>query len=1012
MSALEKHKISPNIKQQECIDTLEGSVMVLAGPGTGKTFTVIERIKSMLEKGVDPSKILCLTFSDAAAVEMKNRLLNKVGQKAAPVSVYTYHGFCWEIIQNNEDYFEEYSSAQIITDTAKRNLMRLCIDELDVKHFKTSSGDKFYHAGSILYKINEIKKNLLAKDEYFYNLGHHPQWGGGLNEIKQKIQEAVNSGKKVTKKDENCMNELEKKINQAYELYDFYVLYNKKMRENNYIDFSDMIILVLNKFQESANFLDKISNAYDYFLVDEYQDTNKAQNTILFNLIDANEKKNVFVVGDDDQIIYGFQGAQIDNIEQFLKKYPKTKVICLDENMRSTQSILDLSEQVAKQDPNRLENNPEFAKYGITKHLTAKNANLYEKNTKPVLRIYDDISQEYSAIADEIENIIKNDCPNLNEIAILTKSNNELEEFCELLKGRNIPYELKEGKSIFSIKSSILAIFYLKMLVNPTLNADKIFPLLLSEPFCIDINDYNDILAKSYLHKNRDFISDIYDMKDNSWHDELKIKKFIDDFEYLSGAKGSLNVYQLVLETINKTGLLNYFINCPLNIEENIAALKKLTEEAHNFYNSQRSATLEDFTNYLDDALENDTAILCAKSPVDKNAVQLVTIHSSKGREFSYVFIPTLDEYKWERFNQDNITPKVPIKKVIDEETKKTLKISENVKVLFVGITRAKHKLYLSFPKTIAGKERRMTKLLSEINSDFLERIEIPYTKENYVSELIKTVKYEHNFKEDFQNFIRSSFESLSLSSSMMNTYLSCPRQFLYSYVLRLGTFGGVNDVLNYGSVVHKTIENFSKNSKHNGEYLSLEDFITDFKNQCARVPFSDRSVRKNYLEKGEENLKTFYNQLVLTPLKDIFSTELNINSQVGTQIKINGKIDRIETLEDGTFLIKDFKTGSAKSKYEIKEGGAYERYLNQLRFYKYLVEKKFDKKVSKTQLVFVEQCDSNYTCNMTNEDNDIIENKIKEVYSNIEMQNFEPTFNKKACEFCDFKDMCELNLL
>ena len=211
---------------------------------------------------------------------------------------------------------------------------------------------------------------------------------------------------------------------------------------------------------------------------------------------------------------------------------------------------------------------------------------------------------------------------------------------------------------------------------------------------------------------------------------------------------------------------------------------------------------------------------------------------------------------------------------------------------------------------------------------------------------------------------------------------------------------------------MHKTIENFSKNSKHNGEYLNLEDFITDFKNQCARVPFSDRSVRKNYLEKGEENLKIFYNQLVLTPLKDIFSTELNINSQVGTQIKINGKIDRIETLEDGTFLIKDFKTGSAKSKYEIKEGGAYERYLNQLRFYKYLVEKKFDKKVSKTQLVFVEQCDSNYTCNMTNEDNDIIENKIKEVYSNIEIQNFEPTFNKKACEFCNFKDMCELNLL
>lgn len=1010
--SLNSAKILPNKKQQECIDTINGSIMVLAGPGTGKTFTVIERIKGMLEKGVEPSKILCLTFSDAAANEMKSRLISKVGQKGSLVNVYTYHSFCWEIIQNNEEYFEEYSSAQIINDTAKRNLMRLCIDELDTKHFKTSSGDKFFHTGTILNRINEIKKNLLAKEEYFYNLENHPQWGKGLDDINEKIKDCIAQGKKVLKKDENYKSELEKRINQARETYDFYELYSKKMRENNLIDFNDMIILVLNKFKESANFLDKIANNYDYFLVDEYQDTNKAQNTIVFNLVDANNKKNIFVVGDDDQIIYGFQGAQIDNIEQFLKKYPDTKVICLDENMRSTQSILDLSEQVAKQDPNRLENNPEFKKYNVNKHLSAKNASLFEKNTKPTLKIFQDINQEYQAIADEIENIIKNDCPKLNEIAILTKSNGELDEFCEILKGRNIPYELKEGKSIFSIKSSILTIFYLKMLVNPALNADKIFPLLLSEPFCINVNDYNDILAKSYLHKNRDFISDIYDMKDKNWQDEAKIKKFIDDFEYLSGAKGSLNIYQLVLETINKTGILNYFINCPLNIEENIAALKKLTQEAHDFYNSQKSATLEDFTNYLDDTLENGTAILTEKSPIDKNAVQLVTIHSSKGREFSYVFIPTLDEYKWERFSQDNITPKIPIKKVIDDETKKALKNSENVKVLFVGITRAKHKLYLSFPKTIGGKERRMTKFISEIKPEYLEKTEIPYTKENYVAELIKTVRYEHNFRDDFQNFIRSSFETLSLSASMMNTYLDCPRQFLYSYVLRLGSLNGVNDILNYGNVVHKTIENFSKNAKIEGKYEDIENFISNFKNLLAKVPFSDRSVRKNYLQKGEENLRIFYNQLVLTQIDKIFSTEFNIETKVGTQIPINGKIDRIELLEDGTFLIKDFKTGSAKSKYEIKEGGTYERYLNQLRFYKYLVEKKFDKKVSAAQLVFVEQCDKNHTCQMSEEDNSIIENKIKEVYSNIEIQNFEPTFNKKACEYCDFKDMCELNLL
>ena len=255
-----KTKILPNKKQQECIDTISGKVMVLAGPGTGKTFTVIERIKNMLEKEIDPAKILCLTFSEAAAAEMKNRLIAKIGQKAAPVNIYTYHGFCWEIIQSNEEYFEEYSSSQVINDTAKRNLMHLCIDELDTKYFKTSSGDKFYHLNKILSRVNEVKKNLLTKEEYFYNLENHPQWGRGLKEIKENINDTLKQGKKITQKLENTMLELEKKINQARELYSFYELYNQKMKENNYIDFNDMIILVLNKFVESANFLDKISN--------------------------------------------------------------------------------------------------------------------------------------------------------------------------------------------------------------------------------------------------------------------------------------------------------------------------------------------------------------------------------------------------------------------------------------------------------------------------------------------------------------------------------------------------------------------------------------------------------------------------------------------------------------------------------------------------------------------------------------------------------------------------------
>ena len=361
-------KITPNAKQQECIDTIKGTVMVLAGPGTGKTFVVIERIKNMLNKGVEPNKILCLTFSEAAASEMKRRLIQKAGINGSRVNVYTYHGFCYEIIQNYSEYFEEFSNFNIINPTQQRALLRQCLEEIDIKEFKTSSGDRYFYASEILSRIEDIKKNLLTRDVYFNNLENHPEWGGGLKEAKIAIQECIKTGKKVTKTLEKKIREFENKIFKARELWKIFELYSLKMRQNGFMDFSDMIALVLMKFLYDADFLETIAKEYDYFLVDEYQDTNNAQNMLVFALNDAKEEKNLFVVGDDDQIIYGFQGAQVDNLERFLKKYPQTKVICLEENMRSTQSILDLSEQVAMLDPNRLESNYEFKQYNIKKY--------------------------------------------------------------------------------------------------------------------------------------------------------------------------------------------------------------------------------------------------------------------------------------------------------------------------------------------------------------------------------------------------------------------------------------------------------------------------------------------------------------------------------------------------------------------------------------------------------------------------------------------------------------------
>ena len=397
----------PNAKQQECIDKIDGEIMVLAGPGTGKTYTLIQRVKNMLlNKAISPEKILCLTFSEAAAAEMKKRLIKEIGELASETNVYTYHSFCNELLNNYSDEFDFQKDTKIIDEATKRAFIKKCIDELNPKHHRTELYDSYYYIPKIIDGIEEIKKNLISREEYFYNIENHLDWVPKLLLLKDKVEAKTRKGDTRIKTDLGAIESLEEKIGKAKELWAFFEMYKSMMQKQGLIDFNDMISLVLEAFNKKPDFLESIANSYDYFLVDEYQDTNKSQNAIVFNLVKASKKKNIFVVGDDDQIIYGFQGAQIDNIERFLDEFPDTKVICLKENMRSTQAILDFSYEVSKLDPKRLESNPRFKQYSIDKRLEAKNDSITVKDKKVKFKRFADLDQEYISIVEEIENII------------------------------------------------------------------------------------------------------------------------------------------------------------------------------------------------------------------------------------------------------------------------------------------------------------------------------------------------------------------------------------------------------------------------------------------------------------------------------------------------------------------------------------------------------------------------------------------------------------------------------
>lgn len=1018
-----KNIIKPNSKQQQAIDILNGQVMLLAGPGTGKTFTVIHRIEKMLADGVEPSSILCLTFSDAAASEMRQRLIKKMGVVASAVDIYTYHSFCNDLIKTYPDKFEMTSGVKLITDAEKISIMKECIDDANLKFFVPSRADRYFFTKNFISYVEKLKTQRVSKDEYMACIDTNPMLMPRYKELESEIYEREQAGNTKNKTRYNELEKIKTNIEKAKELWTLFELYSTKMINKNLIDFSDMINLVLTSFEEDSQFLSEVSNKYKYFLVDEYQDTNDLQNQIIFNLLDGNDEKNIFVVGDDDQIIYGFQGAKSDNIENFLTKYPNTTVICLEENNRSTQPILDFSNLIVNQDENRLENNLYFKeKYNISKKLTAKNPKIIVKDKKIKRIQFGEILQEFNYIVDDIKTLIESDfAPKTDEdkidysqIAIISKKRAELQTFAELLKGKNIPFQIDEGKSIFAIRSTILIYFYIKAMNNYLTSSDKLFGLLLSEPFKIDQQDYNKILEEKRLWKkdeSSDFITLMRNL--NGWKNPEKITKFLETFDYLQDYASSNNLRNTVVEIINRTGLLTYFYKSGKNRSENLAGIRKIISEATDFQSSDSTKNLSDFVKYLDDCFENEIDINLDKDSVVQNAVQLMTYHGSKGREFEYVYLPNLISSNWEDFRMPGeyklITEDVP-----DKDAAQAKKDSELLKLLFVGITRAKHTLTISFADSNNGKAQQITKYLEPTANYDFDSEQFECSADDLTTEFYRSVSSDvFDNQKAFKNEIEERVKSVVLSPSRLNDYLSCPRKFFYVKVLGIDVEEADWDGANFGTLIHSLLERAVKVAKESA-YPTLEEILEKFRLGMDGMKFSSEAKKEKYFKQGQKLLTNYYPYFSQIPISRITDIEFSFYGVDVDGDFITGKIDRIEKNSDGTFELYDYKTGNYTSEKKIAPNEEKQNYFNQLCFYKYAYEKLTGNKVSKVGIIYVENHEKSVDKYLTDDDMKYIETLIKDTYQNIKALKFNPIKEDKqgACKNCVYKQLCKLDLI
>lgn len=639
-----------NPQQAEAVINTEGPMLIMAGAGSGKTKVLTCRVANLLQKGVRPYRILAITFTNKAAAEMRERVNNMSGPAAKDVWLFTFHAFCARFLRMEIDKLPGYGGNFAIYDTAdSQNLIKQILKEMNLD-------DKRFQPSGILSRISNAKNALQDAAAFARQAGDF---------YEQKVA-------------------------------DIYSRYEQKLQLNNALDFDDLLMLSIKLLQENKEVREKYQDRFDYLLVDEYQDTNHAQ--YLLTKFLAAKHRNICVVGDADQSIYGWRGADIQNILDFEKDYPDAKVIKLEQNYRSTQIILDAANAVIENNTGR------------------KPKNLWTENKSGADIIYFqavDERDEARFVIEQLQNLQRTENKKLGDMAILYRTNTQSRIFEEMLIKSGISYNMVGGLKFYERKEIKDIIAYLRVIFNP---ADSLSLLRIINVPKRGIGDAS--LAKIQAYAAANNVS-LFEAVSNAAAIDGLSSRFVSKLDDLAGIifelmnlANEVPVEDLIDRVLRDTGYLEELENerTP-QAQSRIDNLHELISVAQEFAASEEENNLENFLAHV--ALVSDID----DTELGEDAITLMTLHSSKGLEFPVVFLVGMEEGLF------------PHARTLMDETE----IEEERRLCYVGITRAKEKLFLSSTKmrTIYGNT------VTYPPSRFLQ--EIP-------ARLVKTIKRQERF--------------------------------------------------------------------------------------------------------------------------------------------------------------------------------------------------------------------------------------------------------------------------
>jgi len=1011
-----------NKAQREAVEAVEGPVLVIAGPGTGKTQILATRIGKILQNtDSQPHNILCLTYTDTGRIEMRNRLFTLIGPAAHRVNIHTFHSFCNEVIQDNLSYFGK-QNLEAISELEEIELFQRLLDSLPKESpLKKFKGDISYEtfrvrnlfslmkreAWSIEFlnkQIDAYISELPSKEGFFYKRKYKEFNAGDPNPVK------------VKEETENM-----EKLRAAVNLYPIYV---EMMNEIARYTFDDMILWVLAAFKENPNMLISYQERFLYFLVDEFQDTSGSQNLLLRYLIEYWDAPNVFVVGDDDQSIFSFQDANVENISRFASQYEHDiKKIVLTENYRSTQVILDIAKKLIEHNKERIVNEDST----LDKNLVASNPKLKAIVTAPEIVEYPNTYHEAICVAHEIEQLTVNGTTP-KEIAVIYRNHRQVEDLVTYLEKKKIGVNMKRNMNLLELPfvNKILTILEYIVSENDTAYSgdELLFEILHFDFFKIQSLDIArislEVAQKSYgnrrekysirlaISEQTDGVADLFSKAEVN-----ELKRVSRVLEYLVGKMNNITLQELFEEVVREAGILNYVINSPEKpwlmqvLTAMFSFIKAETRKDPNL-------TLARLLNMIDTMRKSSIRIEMQKISAVENGVNLMTAHGSKGTEYEHVFIIGCNRNIWDDRNSAGArTFKLPDnlsagKHEVDE-------LEEARRLFYVGITRAKTHLAMSYPvMDEKGKQLERSAFIGEIleSSDLVEtKKQADESTLTDFLELQYTAKAAPQIELIDRQYINKLLENYSLSVTHLSNYLDCPIKFYYQNLIRVPA--AKSESMAFGSAIHSTLQAlFEKMKDNNNTFPSKGVMMNDYVMYMHRNRESFTKEQFNRrLEYGEKILPAYYD-FYINKWNKIVSLELNIRNVEVKGVPLNGKLDKLEY--DGKKVnVVDYKTGrydNAKKKLvrpndNTPVGGDYWR---QAVFYKILLDnqKRYDWVAQSSEFDFVEPVKDEYKkekIDITPEDIETVTSQITDTWQKIQNHEFDKGCGKEDCHWCNF---------